>query len=472
MPVSLLLVVLAATSAPVAAGAAGDRGPTGASERYHADPGHPWNRLHAALARRTTGGGREVGLEESDLLLWPGSTYLLEDERIEELLVALEAFAAAEGDGWIDAPLARVLMQQDLWQAFDWCVAGLSEEPASWSLDEGRLAEQPRRRLARALARALARGAPTADALAGLPDNLAEAVEAWQGARAPDAARPREPFLPDVEWVRLGDASGRAAPLAILHAETFAGRAAFEVRVAVPGGRAATLAWLATLSDSGEGTVACDGSACGAFDERAGKHHLHLSPGQPPPPPGTVVALVRRMVAFDEAGQLHVTPLVESVQLRGFLEAPEDALDARPWEPPAGWPWQAVAEFELEPARLLAGAAGGLRPIRPGEHAFVFLGSHGDPFAHLPDDFDAAGAGRHLDSCVACHGIVGALSLVSFTRIASGPGTQLSVPLREFPPRLVEVDARADEARTLRFKRERFDWGLLWSLLAEERARR
>jgi hypothetical protein len=430
------------------------------SRRYHADPAHPWNRLHAAIARRTTAGGRTVGLDQADPLLWPDSEFLLEPARSAELQEALADFVAAGAESWIDAPLPRVLMQQDLWAVFDWaCAPHGAEDP------------QARRELARALVPALARVAPTAEALEALPDNLALDVVAWRGPRAADPDQPQRPFLPDADWVLLGDLDDGFEPLARQHAEVFGGRSAFEVRIAVPGGREATLAWLATLRGHPAPTRSCSGSTCGRFDEPAGTHHTHLSADLPAPPPGTLVSLVRRALAFDDRGGLHVTRLVKGVQLRAFLDMPEGAVRSAPWEPLPGWPWQAVAELELRPGALLAGEAGGLRPIGPGEHAYRFLGTHGDEIAHAAEDFDAPGGRGHLDTCIGCHGAAGMLAFNSYTGFASGPGTQLELSVPRAPRRLGERNSAIQAAQALAFERRRFAWGVLWAWLGEERSR-
>ena len=88
-----------------------------------------------------------------------------------------------------------------------------------------------------------------------------------------------------------------------------------------------------------------------------------LTAGQAPP--GTQVALVRRALLIDETGDIVLSPLTESIQLRHFYG--EDA--------------QAFFKFKLSRAFLFAGEAGGLRPLGPNEKEFDFFGSRGfDPF--------------------------------------------------------------------------------------------
>ena len=433
------------------------------------DPGETpdaWRRLRGAFARRTTEGGLVLGLEEPDPLLWPTSDHLLEPERHAELMAAIDAFVSADEASRLDDPLRRVLLQHDLWAVFDWAVAATVEE------DAGRSAR--RDELGRALARALACSAPTADEIDGLPDNLARAAADGLPAE-PDPAHPRAPFLPgDLArrggpWVLLGDVTAPQTPLAAVHADVFGGRSLFEVRLRLPGAREDALRYLELLREHPAPTVACDGSRCHGFDPRMGRWHAHLNPDLPEPPAGSMVALVRRLLAFDDRGELHATPVVKNVQLRAFLPAPEDTPSAG-LPLPEGWPWQAVAELHLDREALLAGG-GGLAPILPGQHAFAFLGAHGDE-VELHGDFDPRRTGPRdagrLASCGACHGVAGILSVNSYTGIATGPRTHLHVPLRGPPRRLDVQDFQALAERALRFKRARFDWGVLWARLVDE----
>jgi len=414
----------------------------------------PWTRLQAALARRVLPDGTVAGLDEVDLLLWPSSTYLLEPERRAELEAGLDAFLAAGPRAGEASVLRRVLLQQKLWAAFDWAFA----RAQSASGEDARAL----RALARRLAEALVLAAPTGEELATLASNL-EAAEREGGWPAdPDADRTARPFLPRGlgdeagEWVVLEDPRG-PGPLAAAHAAVFGGRSLFRVALRAQGGREAALALLADLPAAG---IRCDDVACAPPPGGRGRPHLHLDPALRPPPAGTQVALVRQALAFDDRGQLVATPLVLGVQVRAFLATPEDT-SAVPWDPPAGWPWQARAELVLVPSLLLAGEHGGLSAIAPDEPGFRLLGAHGDQveeLAHHPGPRRAL-----LDSCVACHGAVGWPSVNVYTGFASGPGTQLDAPLASLPRGLAPGNGAGNAARALAFKRARADWGALWA---------
>jgi hypothetical protein len=415
-----------------------------------------WTRLHEALAKRTRADGTVVGLDEVELLLWPGSTYLLEEARLKELRAALAAFRGAGPRGPEVDGLRRVLMQQELWAAFDWSFERIraTEGAQSVALND----------LARELAAVLALSAPTAAELEALPDNLSAAEAAALVPAYADEVDPQIPFLPrglssfDGGWVYVRDGS-TIGPLALTHSLVHNGRAAFGVAVRLPEGRNSTLVWLETLPSTG---VSCTGSTCGLILEEHGRAHTHL-PALPAVPPGTQVALVQRALAFDDHGTLRLTPLVQRIQVRAFMDLPKSAASLKPFEQPEGWPWQAVTEHDLKPSRLLAGEAGGLVALHRGEQAHSFLGSHGDDVEL--ELYAEAGSSRfgRLDSCVGCHGAIGLASVNSYTGIFTGPGGQYQGPLRVLPRALVPASEAVVAGNAVEFKRALSDWGALWA---------
>jgi hypothetical protein len=416
-----------------------------------------WTRLHEALARRTLHDGKVVGLDEAELLLWPDSDYVLEEERLKELRAALAAFRAAGPRGPEVDALRRVLMQQELWATFDWAFAR-----TFWTNGEqaSTLTE-----LAREIAAALAHTAPTAAEIASLPDSLAAAEAAGSVPTEPDLSDPQRPFLPrglasgtdEFVYVRNGTS---AEPLAQVHATARDGRELFGVALRLPAGRDATLAWIAKLPTSG---TRCDGAICGPIFDAPNRLHEHLDPAHVALPPGTMVALVQRALAFDDKGMLHATRLALRVQVRTYLALPEDIASVSRYEQPPGFPWQAVSEHALVPSRLLAGEGGCFVALQRGESAYFFVASHGDPIEHyVPASPEMSRFGR-LDSCMLCHGAVGLASVNSYTGIMSGPNTQGDVPLIELPRSFVPADEEALAVSAAVFKRARSDWGALWA---------
>jgi hypothetical protein len=400
-----------------------------------------------------------IGLDEAELLLWPSSTYLLKEERLEELRGALAAFRAAGPRGPEVDGLRRVLMQQELWAAFDWAFDSIRAKEGAQS---AALSE-----LARELAAVLALSAPTSAELDALADNLAAADASALHPAQHDANDPQQPFLPrglssyEGEWIYLRDGTS-VGPLAVQHSAVHGGRAGFGVAVRLPAGREATIAWLQELPSHG---VSCEDATCGWLPEYASRVHEHLDPDRMHVPPGTQVALVQRALAISDRGELRQTPLVQRVQLRAYLPIPKvpEPVPVPPFEQPEGWPWQAFSEHNLKPSKLLAGEAGGLVALRRGEQAHSFLGSHGDDIdLHAYESPGGSRSGR-LDACVMCHGAVGLAGVNSYTGFASGPGSQLQVPLRDLPRLLVPASEEVVAGNAVEFKRARSDWGALWA---------
>ncbi len=282
----------------------------------------PCARLHDALFLRTAPDGKSYGAAELDPLLFPASRWILEPAKQKELLAALDALHASDLHA---RPLReRLVLQRDLWAAFDWVFE-----------------HQPDGALATALAQAL--HDPRLDAaelpagvegVAGLPSGLLDATEGW---------------------VRLADAQGRS--ITPSHEKSTDGRSRFEVLLRLPGGREATLAWLECLR-------ALPDPLTGEKEERRFRADLPLLPA------GTEVALVRRALAIDAHGELVAPQLVESVQLRRFLVAdPSGKNEPFSFDLSKA---QQLAEFRLDRS-----GAHELRVFGADEYDFGFLGSHG-----------------------------------------------------------------------------------------------
>ncbi|TAJ18310.1 MAG: hypothetical protein EPO68_08055 [Planctomycetota bacterium] len=377
-----------------------------------------WNELHRALLSRVDAQGREHALDAPDPLLWPGSTYLLREPRLGAALAALDAFTAGGARERAEPPLERALLQRDLWSIGDWLAARAHGPDAAAC-----------RALGERLARSIGLVAPTRAEIDALPDGLATS-------RATGA--PVDLFEPNGPWVEL-DAVSAIRPLTPAHDAHAGGRSAFSVHLSVPGGRAETLAYLERLR---------------AFDAPLVQHLLN--PATPQFPPGTSVALARRALLVSNAGELVRSPLVESVQLRTFTGF-GDAL------PRAGEllaqdqaPLQRVAEFELDRRALLRTRSDGLRAVGADDTAYPLFGTHGDDPLEHPDGH--GGPPRRLDGCVQCHGAPGIFSLVSYTGVATGPGTHFQFELGRAPVRFEPVDRAAADEAALRFKAARPDW--------------
>jgi hypothetical protein len=310
---------------------------------YDTDPDHPWNRVFRRLYRRVAADGREYGWAELDPLLWFDTDYLLEGDSHQEALKVLDEFLSSHAENRVMDPLKRAMFQRDLWAVFDWLASQSDSFPAE------------RRALQARLVQIMRRVALPKEEILALPQNALLTIAARE---YPDVYMPDQPdavflpadlFQPESAWVPMGREGG---PIAIIHTqnEPFFGHSVFLVFVRAPASREASLDFIQSLN----------------------------AEPAPETAPGTEVALVRRMLLIDDRGELVLSPLIESVQLRHFS------------------PQQHFYEFELDRARLLRGE-GGL--ISKNELIPTFM-SHGDVFEN--PDFPQMTAGIP-DLCRACH---------------------------------------------------------------------
>jgi hypothetical protein len=425
---------------------------------YHADPKHPWNRLHAILFLRTDVEGRHHGDDEIDPLIWPGSYYLFEQPRYGQALAVLDEFLANEGGLQGISPLAGAMLQNDLWALFD----QLAEPFADTWWPRGSDFEPQRQALRRRIAAAIRRLALTESEISALTDNYAQAVAAGLLPGKYNPAQPHAPFLPPdlfdstSPWVCLLVDNG-SQPTAPAHTQSFSGRSTFLVFLNLPAGREATVAYLQGLSTFPERWVLAN------HDEplRVGEvvtagTRLRVNPNLPQFPPGTQVALARRMMTIDELGRMVATPITESLQLRVYLEVPE-ARSTETSPPSESSPerfsqQQSVHEIVLRPSRLLRGEHG-LTPLGLNDRSFIQFNAHPfDPFQAFPQQ--APRRSVVLESCRACHSAAGSLSVQTV--------------VREFTPLSARASTFAAEDRlssaawkTTVWKRQQFNWGLL-----------
>jgi hypothetical protein len=332
---------------------------------YDSDAAHPWNRLHRALFRRVDQTGREFGRQALDPYIWSVSLHLRRGAAHTEALTALDALLLSPRDGpWLD-PVRRAMLQRDLWAVFDQVTAG----------GEGSRVPQLEVRLARAI-RALA--LPREEILA-LPDVLELAVASQSFPVAYDG-NINNTYLPpglrvaSGEWICLGREDGLAA---ITHVESFPfyGRSLFLPCLRAPGGQGATTDFLRALQARPRGAAV---------------------------PEGAEVALIRQALLIDDEGEVVLSPLVESIQLR-YLHA-------------AG----GMRSFDLSLDRdlLSSSAPNMLRATsRVAEEPMLFRSHMNDPFGNTEGVHGVA----RMTTCQSCHvdrfqGISGAASILTVSR--------------------------------------------------------
>ncbi len=340
---------------------------------FPAGKDHLWNRLHRQLYARERPNSQPWYHENLEPNFTPRAKFLVEGESHARAIALLEEFANPQTKH-LDDNTARAVLQRDLWAVF-----AATNEPD--------LAQQTeRQKLHRQLAAAIYRLALTEREIASLPDNLADVARSERFPPSFNAADPTQPFLPrdlfaaDGPWVLVTNRLRPDASAAPQHDQATNGRSTFLLLVRLPAGRQATLAYLSTLAQ-----------------KQIGRDEL------PQFPTGTQVALVRRLNLLDRTGQVHVSPMTESVQLRVYddLKKPQ------------------MLEFVLRRSALSSEPGKSLEPTPRDEENPFDLGILGlapranrDPIEE-PETRLPAGV-NVLKSCVHCHagpGIFGFQSL-------------------------------------------------------------
>jgi hypothetical protein len=361
---------------------------------YDPKPNHLWNRLHQALHVRLTDlgnaekeqallpGDQSYHAFELDAFLWPNrSTYLRFGEPHKTALLVLDEFLAKDGEKLVREPIKRAFLQRDLWALFDWT--------RSWHTDV------PGRDLRTRLAKAIQRLALSPQKIKALPDNFAAVAATKKLPGFPvDLWDTRGP------WVLIGDDNKNtngARTITPVHDSFFGGRSTFLVFLRADESREKTIKLLKQLNENRK-------------------------------PPPACVALVRRMLLIDNQGRIRLTPITETVQIRGDV---------------------AEQEFKLSRKDLLEGK------IQQSIH-----GVTNDDNERPEILFMGYPAGQHpapiLKSCFHCHQ---GSDLNSHTQIFSGRAG----PMRT-RPRLIDSILDEEVAKCIRWKSNQFMWGKLQGL--------
>ena len=422
---------------------------------YDDSPSHIWNRLYAALRVREDPQGNKHGVDSLDLMLWQNSDYLLTQPSHERALRVLDEFLQTHAEMLIQSPLKRAMLQRDLWAVFDWTV---QQYPETEYGDQ-------KRALQIRLAEVLKRLALPQEQIKSLPDNYAQAVASGAFAAKFDPSRPQQPFLPpDLfdprgPWVCITPSpeSIGSGGVAKSHFVNLSGRSVFLVFVRLPEGRQATLDYFQTLWNFPQPWV--PGPQPVAADQSL------PNPDLPSFPAGTQVALARQMVLFDNQGNLVVSPITESLQIRVYREitaAQEHDFSGGPTTRPRN-SGQEFFEIKMSRALLFTGKQGGLRATAPDERELPTFQTMGFDLvnAQKPD----ARPAPVLQTCLTCHsgggmvsGHFGITTIMSFNSL----GSLLKPTRRQQEPRDINYGPRFwSESHALAWKKNHYDWGLL-----------
>jgi hypothetical protein len=370
---------------------------------YDSNPEHLWNRLYRHLYVRIGPANRAYGYDELEPPLWNETTHLLESQSHQQALRLLDEFLTANGEKLITDPLKRAIFQRDLWVVFDW-LASRSDTYKS-----------QRQELQKRLAQIIRRLALKDIEIRQLPDNYRHALDLGAYPTEYLLNQPTSSFLPtellqsNGAWVSVG---GRNPGAATQHIFFTHGHSAFLVFMRLSGGRETTLAYLDNLGKA-------------------------ASANNPPQfPSGTQVALIRKTILIDDKGDLVVSPITESVQIRVYRK-----VDASQKFESDG---QDFYEFTLRRTKLFDKRSVSLLPLNRDESAISTFMTHGNDFG---------GVVRPLQLCSACHFGEGIHSVLSykFPNINS---------IGNYSPIEIEAELKS----ILQWKLRQYSWGLMEGL--------
>jgi len=428
---------------------------------YDENPSHIWNRLYAVLRVREDSRGNRYGEDSLDPMLWQESTHLLTQPSNGLALHALDEFLQAHAETLIQDPLKRAMLQSDLWAVFDWSVQEYSEATGS----AGAYSNE-KRELQTRLANVLKRLELTPEQIKSLPDNYAQAVASGAFAAKYDPGEPQKPFLPEDlfdprgPWVCITpspDSFGYGG-VAKMHFTTVSGRSVFLVFVRLPKGRKATFDYFRMLWNYPQPWV--PGPSPAAADQP------QENPDLPSFPAGTQVALVRKMVLFDNEGNLAVSRITQSVQIRVYREI----TTARPRDFSAGsaamarGSGQDVFEIRLSRPLLFSGKQGGLRATTRDEIEPLTFQTMGFDLIDAISQRLEQGGERFapiMQMCLNCHWGGGISSFNSLDSLLKPARLQQESQNVNYGP------SYWNNSDAVGWKENHYDWGLLngyWKL--------
>ena len=411
---------------------------------FNPDPQHVSNRLYRQLHVRTDLHGKEHGFDSLDPFLWSETNYLLSGASHARALALGDEFLRTHAETQITDPIKRAILQRDIWAVFDWA-------------DQPDLPHQvERHELMARLAPIVAALALPADELTRLPDTYARAMQNHEFPPAYDPASPNGAFLPpDLfdpagRWVCLGAANEKLA--APLHDRSFPARSVFFVFARLPGGRDATLEYFKQLAEMKIPLFV-------RMEEAGWPQPMTVwNPKVPQFPVGTEFALVRRMTLPDRDGQLRLTPVTESVQIRHYNDVPNvDPMATR--DVNLARRFQDPSEVELSRTLLFSGQHSGLRGITATDEPFLIFPAMSHGLDVFEDRSIPERAYSPFVQCTSCHLGPGIQSMMSF----SFRGSPQEGPV--FSPRLAETTPSEEAKKVMEWAQTQQKWKDLLRLI-------
>jgi hypothetical protein len=411
-------------------GGAGAKAATPANEStvYNSNPDHLWNHLNETMFERTAPDGKKYGLDEMDILYWGTTTHLLSGGSHQQTLAVLDEFISTHGEKLMQDPLKKALLQRDLWALLDWAAEPIAFHPAKFAKE--------RRELALRLAVVIRRLELTTNEIAALPDNYAEA-------HLPDL--PQGMFQTNGNWINV--TANNVERIVPMHDRGFGGRSVFMVLFHDADGREAGTNYLRQLRDFKPLLVPATNSS--------NPNDVMLKHEFPQFPTNSQWALARRMCVIDTEGRIRPTRIVESIQLRTYLN----------FNPIYG-----SAEFDKNPPqrfnefRMSRDGHASMVSVAQKEKGFTsnnrFFSPGIDPFEyHPPEETNVLSSFRGivLRTCYECHSGAGIGSVNCFTRALSG-----GLPMEM--TQLTEANLQNEEEMSVFLKECGFEWGFLQGL--------
>lgn len=412
----------------------------------------PYDALYDVIMVRTTTDGHTV-VDPVSPLLWENSRYLVSDGSHARLLHALAEFNALRRDQIAAYPtLNRAILQHHLWTVFDWTTL-----PALTTGDS-RVLPSKLRNMQRALAVAIEKLALSDTEIQNLPNPLTATAETEDFSPNYNAEKPRQPFLPTGmldnkgSWICLSKVDHDVP--AIIHTENSSARSAFHIFMRLPDGREAALKYVSDLVTLREPWVSGKQAPYTQIPVHPALRDLdfHDNPLTPQFPVGTQFALVEQALLINDSGELTLSPLVQRVQLRAYLNVD---VDSRRNNLALG-PSQAVSEFVLQPREMMRGNVP-MRAIAADEIHHTTIFTPGDAIEY-PDSTHGAKVLR-LHTCITCHSGAGIHSVNSRFELFQRRSL--------IPPRFSPAVPEQIGAGTKRIKRGMYSWGLLQGLLVK-----